>query len=336
MIPFAYEKPSSVSAAVTSGARHLSSGAREAGADFFAGGTDMMQLMQELVRNPSRVVDVTGLPETQTIHFTAAKARLGALCRMSDTAEHPGVLQHFPVVSEALLASASPQVRHVATLGGNLLQRTRCGYFRDVVTPCNKREPGSGCPALRGSNRLLAILGTSEHCLATYAGDFAAALMVLEAEIIIAGAKGERRVPIAALHRLPGETPHVETQLLPGELLVAIELPLPSTGTRSGYLKVRDRTSFAFALASAAVLLELQPDGVVREARIAVAGVATKPWRLPQVESRLRGKRFSAALCREAASLAAEGAVTHGENAYKIELLRNTVARGLQQVGGSL
>ncbi len=334
MNPFAYTKPSSVPIAVSSGARHLSSGGQENGADFFAGGTDMMQLLHERVRNPALIVDVNGLPALESITFGSSKARLGALCRMRDTAEHPQVVEHFTAASEALLASASPQVRNLATIAGNLLQRTRCGYFRDVVMPCNKRVPGSGCPAINGSNRLLAILGTSEHCIATYAGDFANALLVLNAEIVIAGPRGERTIPVAELHHVPGDTPHIETQLSPGELIVAIDVPIPEAGTRSGYLKVRDRTSFAFALASAAVLLNVQPDGIVREVRIAVAGVATKPWRLHHVESRMKGRRFNAELCREAASFAAEGSVAHGENAYKADLLKNTVARGLEQVGG--
>ncbi len=319
---------------MASGAQHLSNADQSADADFFAGGTDMMQLMQERVRNPSTVVDINSLPAMAAIVFTPQRARLGALCRMSDAAAHPEVLRHLTVVSEALLASASPQVRNLATLGGNLLQRTRCGYFRDVVMPCNKRQPGSGCPAVEGSNRLLAILGTSEHCIATYAGDFANALLVLDAEVVIAGTRGERRMPIAELHRRPGNTPHIETQLQPGELIVAIEVPLPSAGTRSGYLKVRDRTSFAFALASAAVAMNIQPDGVIREARIAVAGVATTPWRLHEVERRLIGRRFDAALCRDAASVAAEGAISRTQNAYKIPLLQNTVARALERTGG--
>ena len=334
MNPFAYEKPSNISAAVASRARHLSSPTEAVGADFFAGGTDMMQLMHERVREPSAIVDITGIQDMASVVFTPDKARLGALCRMSDVAAHPEVVKHFAAVSEALLASASPQVRNLATLGGNLLQRTRCGYFRDVVMPCNKRQPGSGCPAIEGSNRLLAILGTSDHCIAAYAGDFANALLVFDAELVIAGSQGERRVPVGALHRLPGRTPHVETQLQPGELIVAIEMPLPAPSVRCGYLKVRDRTSFAFALASVAVAIDMQPDGLIRDARIAVAGVATTPWRLPQVERRLKGQRFDAALCRTAAATAADGAITHKENAYKVELLRNTVARGLEQVGG--
>ena len=334
MIPFAYTRAASVLEAVSSGARHLSSGGDEQGVDFYAGGTDMMQLMHERVRNPGTIVDITSLKAMESITLAPEKARLGALCRMSDTAAHPEVRRHFAAVSEALLQSASPQVRNLATIGGNLLQRTRCGYFRDPVVPCNKREPGSGCPAIQGSNRLLAILGTSEHCIATYAGDFANALVAHEAEMVIAGPGGERRMSIEEFHHRPGNMPHVENQLQAGELIVAIEMPVPSASTRSGYLKVRDRTSFAFALASAAVAIDLEPDGLVRKARIAVAGVATKPWRLRNVESKLEGRRLDPALCREAASVAAEGAIAQSENAYKIPLLQNTVARALQQIGG--
>ena len=263
MIPFAYSRAVSVGAAVASGARHLSSGGDDPGIDFYAGGTDMMQLMHERVRNPGTIVDVSGLDKMKSITLSPERVTLGALCTMSDTAAHPEVRRRFTAASEALLLSASPQVRNLATIGGNLLQRTRCGYFRDPVVPCNKRQPGSGCPAIKGGNRLLAVLGTSKHCIATYAGDFANALVAHEAEVVIAGANGERRVPIEELHRRPGETPHIDNQLQPGELITAIEMPLPSVTTRSGYLKVRDRTSFAFALASAAVAIDLQPDGVV-------------------------------------------------------------------------
>ncbi len=192
---------------MASGARHRSDRAGDPGTDYFAGGIDMIQLMQERVRNPGQVVDITALPGLADIEVGLGGARLGALAHMSDTAAHPGVREHFPVVAEALLASASPGVRNLATLGGNLLQRTRWGYFRDVAAPCNKREPGSGCPALDGQNRLLAILGTSGHCIATYAGDFANALLVLDAQVQIAAPDGERILPLAELHQLPGDTP---------------------------------------------------------------------------------------------------------------------------------
>ncbi len=334
MIPFAYTRADSVQAAADSRARHRSDQAEEPGADFFAGGTDMIQLMRERVRNPGQIVDITALAGLSGIEAGPGGARLGALARMSDAAAHAGVREHFPVVAEALLASASPQVRNLATLGGNLLQRTRCGYFRDVVTPCNKRDPGSGCPARDGQNRLLAILGTSDHCIAAYAGDFANALLVLDAQINVAGPNGERTVPLAELHRLPGDTPHVETQLQPGELILAIEIPPSAAARRSHYFKVRDRASFEWAVASVAAALDLGEDGTVLEARVAVGGVATKPWRLPRVEQALHGRRLDHALCREAAALAADGAVPRGQNAYKVKLIQNTVARGLEETGG--
>ena len=334
MVPFAYLQAHSVEAAVASGARHRSDGAREPGADFFAGGTDLVQLMQERVRNPGLVVDITALSDLDVVEAGPQGARLGALARMSDTAAHPGVREHFPVIAEALLASASPQVRNLATLGGNLLQRTRCGYFRDVATPCNKREPGSGCPALDGQNRMLAILGTSERCIATYAGDFANALLVLDARVRAAGPAGEWTFPLAALHRRPGDTPEIETQLGPGELILAIEIPPSAAARRSHYLKVRDRASYEWSIASAAVAMDLGEDGTVRDVRVAVGGVATTPWRLAQVEGVLRGRRLDRALCQEAAALAAEGAVPRGRNAYKVELIRRTVARALQETGG--
>ena len=334
MIPFRYEQAASVPAAVASGARHCSDGAEEPGVDYFAGGTDMIQLMQERVRNPGQVVDITALPGLADIEAGPEGARFGALVRMSDAAAHAGVQKHFPVVAEALLASASPQVRNLATLGGNLLQRTRCGYFRDVVTPCNKRVPGSGCPALKGQNRMLAILGTSEHCIATYAGDFANALLVLDTKLHLAGPNGERTFPLADLHRLPGDTPQIETQLQPGELILSIEVPPSAAAGRSHYLKVRDRASFEWSIAAVAVALDLGEDNLVQDVRIAVGGVATIPWRLPQVEQTLQGRRLDRDLCRRAGDLASEGAVTRGQNAYKVKLIQHAVMRALEETGG--
>ncbi len=333
MTPFAYDRAPSIAAAVASRARHRSDGAREPGADFFAGGTDMVQLMREGLRNPDRVVDITGLPGLDRIEDRGGSLRLGALVRMSDAAAHPLVRDRYPVVCEALLASASAQVRNLATLGGNLLQRTRCGYFRDPGSPCNKREPGSGCPAVAGQNSFHAIFGGSEACIATYAGDFANALAALDATVTIAGPSGERAIAVTDLHRPPGATPEVETQLAPGELITAIDLPADRRGWRSHYLKVRDRASFEWSIASAAVALDLD-GGTVRDVRIAVGGVATTPWRLPQVEATLRGRRLTPELAHGAAALAADGAVPHGCNLYKVELIRRTVALALEETGG--
>ena len=334
MFPFEYHQAASLQEAASTLARHGSDHADEPGVDFFAGGTDMIQLMRERVRNPSQIVDITALPGLAEIEAGASGARLGALARMSDAAAHAGVRKHYPVVSEALLASASAQVRNLATLGGNLLQRTRCGYFRDVVTPCNKRVPGSGCPALDGHNRLLAIFGTSEHCIATYAGDFANALLVLDAQVLIAGPNGERVIALGDLHLRPGDTPHIETQLAPGEIIVAIKIPPSAAARRSRYLKIRDRASFEWSVASVATAIDLGEDGRVRDVRIAIGGVATTPWRLPQVEQALRGRILNQAACQKAASLAAEGAVPRGHNAYKVELIRRAVGRALEETGG--
>ncbi len=334
MVPFAYSRATGVPGAVASGARHRSDGAHEPGADFLAGGTDMMQLMGEHLRNPDRIVDISALPGLDRIEVVPGGLRLGALVRMSDAAAHPAVRAQCPVVSEALLASASAQVRNLATLGGNLLQRTRCGYFRDPGAPCNKREPDSGCPAIAGQNRFHAILGGSDHCIATYAGDLANALLVLDTRVRIAGPGGARVLPLAELHWLPGDTPAVETRLAPGELIVAVDVATGAAARRSHYLKVRDRASFEWSIASAAVALDLADDGLVRDVRIAVGGVATTPWRLTRVEALLRGERLTADCAREAATYAADGAVSHGRNAYKIELIRRTVARALIETGG--
>ena len=334
MVPFTYTRAANIEAATTSRARHQSDEAHAPGADFFAGGTDMMQLMRERVRNPGHIVDISALPNLARIESGPNGLHLGALALMSDTAAHPEVRKHFPVISQALLASASPQVRNLATLAGNLLQRTRCGYFRDVVTPCNKREPGSGCPALEGQNRLHAILGTSQHCIATYAGDFANALLVLDAEIQISGPHGARTVPLRHLHRLPGNTPHLETRLEPGELITGIDVPASAAARRSHYLKIRDRASFEWSLASAAIAMELDSFGIVRDVRIAVAGVATTPWRLAKAEAALKGRKLDRASCEHAGSFAAEGAVTRGQNAYKSVLIQRAVARALAETGG--
>ena len=333
MTPFAYVRAGTLADVVGSGAEHCSDGAGSNGTDFLAGGTDMIQLMRESLRAPARIMDVTGLGDLDRIDADGPLLRLGALVRMSDAAAHPQVQEGYRVISEALLLSASAQVRNLATLGGNLLQRTRCGYFRDPGAPCNKRAPGSGCPAIPGQNRLNAVLGVSDQCIATYAGDFANALLALDARVLIASDQGERAIALADLHRAPGQTPWIETQLAPGEFITAIEAPASFATWRSHYLKVRDRKSFEWALASAAVALDIAPDGTVRDARIVAGGVATRPWRLPAVEDRLRGRRVTAEVAREAAQLAGDGAVAHGRNAYKIELVRRIVARAIEETG---
>jgi xanthine dehydrogenase YagS FAD-binding subunit len=250
---------------------------------------------------------------------------------MVDVANHPDVRSGWPAVSEALLLSASPQVRNMGTMGGNLLQRTRCGYFRDTGFACNKRQPGSGCPAINGDNRNLAILGGSEHCIATNASDMAVAMLALDARLELTGQNGIRTIAIGDFHLLPGDTPHVETVLRPGEMITAIELPASSMARRSGYLKVRDRASFEWAVVSAAVALDID-GGTIRGARIAAGGVGTKPWRLPEVEAALIGKPADAATLKAAAEQAGEGAKPAKMNAFKVLLLKRTVRRALQTV----
>src|SRR3954447_620195 len=248
----------------------------------------MVQLLQENVRRPERLVSLAGLLDRR-IDAGPQGLRLGAAATRAEVAVHPGVVQQFPVIAEALLNSASPQVRNQATMGGNVLQRTRCPYFRDVgYDACNKRAPGSGCAAIGGENRWNAVLGTSEHCIAAHASDLAVALVALDAAVEVRGPRGERTVPLVDFHRLPGETPHIETVLDPGEVIAALRVPATPTARRSHYLKVRERASFEFAIVSAAVALDL--DGKrVREAKVALGGVGTKPWRLTQVESALVG-----------------------------------------------
>ena len=249
---------------------------------------------------------------------------------MSDIAAHRAVREGWPVISEALLASASPQVRNMGTLGGNLLQRTRCGYFRDTGFACNKREPGSGCPAIRGENRMLAILGGSGNCIATHASDLAVALMALDAVLDLSGPDGtQRHVPIGDFYRLPGDTPHIETALLPGELITAVTVPRSVAARNSRYLKLRDRASFEFALVSVAVAIDVA-DGTVRDVHLAAGGVGTRPWRLPEVEAALRGRSPTDTILREAASRAGEGAQPGRQNGFKQTLLRGAVLRALQ------
>ncbi|MBV9859809.1 MAG: xanthine dehydrogenase family protein subunit M [Alphaproteobacteria bacterium] len=293
---------------------------------FIAGGTDLMQLMRDFVERPKRLVDLEKLP-LDTIEITDQGARIGALARMSDVADDPELRQRYPVVAEALLASASPQVRNMATIGGNLLQRTRCGYFRDPGFPCNKRLPGSGCPAIPGDNRLLAILGGSDHCIATHPSDLAVALLALDASLELHGPGGARTVKLADFHLLPGDTPERETVLAPGEMITAVTIP-SAAGMRSHYLKVRDRASFEFALVSAAVVVALDGDRI-RTARIAMGGVGTKPWRLPAVEAALAGVPATQESFAAAAARAAEGAQPRSENAFKVPLMQRALVRAL-------
>jgi len=325
MVPFAYTAVADPISAI----RRAADGT---GVEFIAGGTDMLQLLQEGVRAPVELVDINGIG-FDDISVAVDGVRIGAMARLADVADDVTIRERVPVVAEALQESASPQVRNMATVGGNLLQRTRCLYFRDPTTPCNKREPGSGCSALEGQNRINAILGGSPHCFAAYPGDFAVALIAADAEVIVAGAAGERTILVENLHRLPGDTPEIETVLRPDDLITAIWIPLSAAGRRSHYLKVRDRATFEWALVSAAVSLGFDGDQVL-EARVAVGGVGTKPWRLRHVEDMLVNQRLDRDLARQAGERAAVGAEPRGQNAFKVPLLKKTVERALLRVGG--
>jgi xanthine dehydrogenase YagS FAD-binding subunit len=322
MQAFTVIQPRSTQAAVAA--------ASQARAKYIAGGTDLLQLAKDDVETPERIVDLESLNASR-IQARSDRLRLEPLARMSDVAAHPEVVARWPVLSQALLASASPQVRNMATMGGNLLQRTRCGYFRDTGFPCNKRAPGSGCPAINGESRTHAILGGSDHCIATYAGDMAVAMTVLDAELELTGRDGRRTVPIGDFHLVPGNTPHIETILEPGEMITGIEIPASAAAKRSHYLKVRDRASFEFALVSVAVALDL--DGrTIRGVRVAAGGVGTKPWRLPDVEAALAGREADTATLKAAADQAGLGAKPTAMNAFKLVLLRRAVLRALQTV----
>src|SRR5213595_2849664 len=294
MHPFILERPRDLNAAL---AFRAQAGRNDAPVEYIGGGTDMVQLLQENVRRPERLVSLAGLLDNG-VDVGPRGLRLGAAATMADVAAHPDVVKQFPVISEALLASASPQVRNQATMGGNLLQRTRCPYFRDVgYTACNKRAPGSGCAAIGGMNRWHAVLGTSDNCIAANASDLAVALVALDASVEVRGPGGERTIPLADFHRLPADTPHIETVLEPGEVISVIAVPASSLARRSHYLKVRDRASFEFAVVSAAVALDM--DGPrIRQAHIALGGVGTKPWRVPRVEAALAGSDLDPAALR--------------------------------------
>src|SRR5436305_140706 len=325
MHPFTLERPRDLAAAL---ALHAQAGRNDAPVEYIAGGTDMVQLLQEYVRRPERLVSLAGLLDNR-IDLGPQGLRLGAAATMTEVAAHPGVIEQFPLISDALLASASPQVRNQATIGGNLLQRTRCPYFRDVAYgACNKRAPGSGCAAIGGENRWHAVLGTSDNCIAAHASDLAVALVALDASVEMRGSRRQRSIALTELHRLPGATPHIETVLEPGEVIAAITVPATPMARRSHYLKVRDRASFEFALVSAAVVLEMD-DVHIRQARVALGGVGTKPWRARRVESALAGASVEPTALRRAAALAAEGARGYGHNDFKIELMQRAIVRAV-------
>ncbi len=299
-------------------------------AKFIAGGTNLIDLMKETVARPSRLVDITRLP-LDTIEDTPdGGLRLGALVTNADTAYNEQVEKRYPLLSNAILAGASPQLRNMATDGGNLLQRTRCYYFYDVATPCNKREPGTGCPAIKGFNRIHAILGTSEHCIATHPSDMCVALAALEAVVQVKGKDGERAIPFADFHRLPGDTPHLDNNLRHDEIITAIELPKEGFAENYTYLKLRDRASYAFALVSVAVALEVE-GATIKQARIALGGVAHKPWRNAEAESTLNGKPATKENFQKFAEAITRDAQGFGHNTFKIELAKRAVIRALAQ-----
>jgi xanthine dehydrogenase YagS FAD-binding subunit len=299
---------------------------------FLAGGTTILDLMKLDVMRPTTLVDINDLQrQLGQILVRDNSLHLGSLVRMAEAADHPIVQRDFPVVVQSLQLAASAQIRNMATLGGNVLQRTRCNYFRDTSwKQCNKRVPGSGCGALHGVNRKHAVLGTSENCIATYPGDFAQALIALDATVDVVGPSGPRVIEFESLHVAPGKAPERETILGAGEVITGFSLPMGAWTRRSAYLKIRDRESYEFALASAAVVLDLQDD-IARDVHIALGGVATKPWRARAAEDVLKGKRITDETVREAADLAFSTAVTHGGNSYKPELGRRVLARALLQ-----
>jgi xanthine dehydrogenase YagS FAD-binding subunit len=325
MRPFHYEHAADRSAALKAASAHN-------GAAYLAGGTTMIDLMKLDVLRPTALVDINALSHDHSgIRADASGLKLGALARMSDVAADPAVRRDYPMVAQALDLAASPQIRNMASLGGNVLQRTRCPYFRDTGwSACNKRNPSSGCAALTGVNRKLAILGGSEHCIANYPGDFAVGLAALGATVDLEGPKGRRVIAFEDLHRLPGETPHIETTLLADELITGFTIPAGAWTRRSLYLKIRDRQSYEFAIASAAVALDLD-GGAVREVRIGLGGVAAKPWRAHEAEAALRGQRLTEATAEAAAHAAFARAKAPGELAFKPELGRRTLVRALLQ-----
>jgi xanthine dehydrogenase YagS FAD-binding subunit len=297
---------------------------------FIAGGTTLLDLMKLNVESPVRVVDINHLP-LDKIEVTDSVIRVGALVRNSELAYHEAVRSRCPVLSEALLSGATPQIRNMATLGGNLLQRTRCPYFRDTAWACNKREPGAGCSALDGYNRSHAILGTSDKCIATHPSDMCVALTALDATILVQGPTGSRTIPIGEFYVAYGEDPVRETTLRPGELITTVEITTSPLFRRSHYLKVRDRASFEFALASAAVALDIQ-GGIVRAARVALGGVATKPWRATKAEKLLNGAKADDAAFAKAAQAELQGAKPRNFNEFKVELVKRCIVRALSTV----
>ena len=321
MTPFSYHKPASVNEAISlSGLTSR----------FIAGGTNLLDLMKENVLRPERLIDISGLALKDVEQTATGGLRIGALVSNAELAWHPLVEQGYPLLSQAILAGASPQLRNMASTGGNLLQRTRCYYFYDTGTPCNKREPGSGCPARDGLNRSHAILGASDACVATHPSDMCVALAALEAVVHVQGRNGERQIPFAEFHRLPGDQPQRDNHLADDELITAIELPALSFTAHARYLKIRDRASYAFALISVAAALHIE-QGVIQDARLALGGVAHKPWRDPAAEQILKGQAPSPALFAQAADVLLQTAAPLSQNAFKVPLAHRAIIRALDE-----
>ena len=322
MNPFAYSRASDPTQAVAEAVKPR--------AKFLGGGTNLIDLMKMGVETPANLIDINKLPLAQIEDRKSQGVRIGALVRNSDLAEHELIKSGYPVLSEALLSGASPQLRNMATVGGNLLQRTRCYYFYDPAFPqCNKRNPGSGCGAIEGYNRIHAILGQSEQCIATHPSDMCVALAALDAVVRVQGPKGEREIPFADFHRLPGNTPNIETNLQPEELITAVDLPAIPFAARSHYLKVRDRASYAFALVSVAAILDLDQSKKVKAVRVALGGVAHKPWRASKAEESLVGKTADEKTFRAAAEAELAAAKGYKHNSFKIELAKRAIVRAL-------
>ena len=325
MIRFDYARATDVAEAVRAGATER--------ARFLAGGTNLVDLMKENVERPLHIVDINRLALKGIEEREGGGLRLGALTTNADTAYDARVQSRYPLLASAILAGASPQLRNVATNGGNLNQRTRCYYFYDTATPCNKREPGSGCSAVGGVTRIHAILGASDRCIATHPSDLCVALAALEAEVQVIGPAGARTIPLADYHRLPGDAPERDNTLAPGELVTAIDLPAEGFAHHYTYPKLRDRLSYAFALVSVAVGMTLDEDGRIGDARVALGGVAHKPWRSAEAEALLRGAAPSEGIFRAAAEALLKGAVGQGGNDFKIDLARRAIVRALKQAG---
>jgi xanthine dehydrogenase YagS FAD-binding subunit len=320
---FAYTRVTDVASAVHEMSTHTKG-------SFIAGGTNLLDLMKVNVMRPEHLVDITQLALKEIELTPEGGLRLGALATNADTAYHPEVKKRYPILSEAILSAASAQLRNMATDGGNLLQRTRCYYFYDTSTACNKREPGSGCSAIDGFNRMHAILGTSEHCIATHPSDMAVALTALEAEVNVVGQDGARDIPIADFYRLPGDTPELDTNLKDDEIITSITLPPAGFPQYYSYLKVRDRSSYAFALVSVAAAFDLE-GGVIQDARLALGGVAHKPWKHLGAEELLKGKTLAEADFEQAAEALLQGAQGYGRNTFKIELAKRAIQRAIKQ-----